>query len=88
MYAIRSYYEVPLLLYGASATSNEASFAFEKLARAGYRNLTVLRGGLKAWRDAGRPLEGEAPEADDDVAGPHLPDDRYSVDLPKSRIVV
>lgn len=35
------------------------------LKRAGFSNVAVLRGGLRAWRADGGPLEGEAPSADD-----------------------
>lgn len=54
----------PVLLYGAGA-SLDAATAAEKLREAGYTDIYVFPGGLQAWRAAGFPLEGTAPEAED-----------------------
>ncbi|MDC0335657.1 YceI family protein [Pseudodesulfovibrio sp.] len=58
----------PLVLYGAGPKSQDCMAAADKLARAGYTNLSVFPGGLEEWRKAGNTLEGEAP---DEVEAPH-----------------
>jgi len=78
--------ETTLLIYGDSETSYEASIAVDKLARAGYRHLVLLEGGLQAWAARGGPLEGENPEglaAHPDLS---LPEGRYRVDAEKSLV--
>ena len=49
-----------IVLYGASENSMEAAVAAEKLQRAGYTDISILEGGLRAWRAAGFPLNGAA----------------------------
>ncbi|HAA03178.1 MAG TPA: sulfurtransferase [Syntrophobacteraceae bacterium] len=76
-----------LVLYGSSTASRDAVTAAEKLARAGYRDLCVLEGGLRAWREAGYPLEGEAPEGLDPwPAKESLADGDFQVDREASFI--
>jgi rhodanese-related sulfurtransferase len=75
--------DTPLVVYGASARSREASVAVEKLRRAGYREVRELAGGLAAWRAAGYALElGEGPA----VAEMALKDGQYTVDGAASRL--
>ncbi len=57
------YPEDSLILYGESIPLPVAAVAVRFLER-GYRQLTVLQGGLAAWRAAGGPLS--SGEADDD----------------------
>jgi polyisoprenoid-binding protein YceI/rhodanese-related sulfurtransferase len=79
--------EAEIVLYGSSAQTLDAQTAADKLHRAGYRNITMLEGGLAGWRAAGWPLEGEAPEQPDDPGtSPILPEGRYTVDGALSRI--
>lgn len=46
-----------LILYDATGTTRSAGLAHERLLQAGYANVSVLSGGLDAWRDAGLPVE-------------------------------
>lgn len=52
----------PIMVYGAGA-SLDAAVATAKLLGLGYRNVRMWPGGLNTWRQAGLPLEGEAPTA-------------------------
>ena len=75
--------DAPLVVYGASANSREASVAVEKLRRAGYREVRELAGGLAAWQAAGYALEqGEGPA----VAEMAVKDGEYTVDGAASRL--
>lgn len=75
--------DTPLVVYGASARSREASVAVEKLRRAGYCEVRELAGGLADWRSAGYALElGEGPA----VAEMVVKDGRYTVDGAASRL--
>jgi hypothetical protein len=53
-----------------------------KLARLGYARVSVLAGGLAAWREAGLPLEGEHGDAGEplDPAWVPLPEGEFRVD--------
>jgi len=50
--------EDAIIVYGSSAKSMDSLTAMEKLIRAGYRNVSVLEGGLASWRENDYPLEG------------------------------
>lgn len=63
--AICAVTDTPLVLYGADSSSLDSRTAAEKLAMAGYSNISVLDGGLERWRQAGYPLAGETPESGD-----------------------
>ena len=76
--------EAQLLIYGNSAASGEAALAVEKLARAGYRNLTVLQGGIEAWQRAGRALAGEDTTAIPTETVDFLPSGRYTINEDES----
>lgn len=52
----------PIVVYGASSNSFDSRTAAEKLSMAGYSNVTVLEGGIERWKQAGYPLDGEAPD--------------------------
>jgi polyisoprenoid-binding protein YceI/rhodanese-related sulfurtransferase len=74
-----------IVLYGSSSSSRDAVTAAEKLIRLGYRDVYVLTGGLKAWREAGYRLEGEEPESPDTWPAALRPTEgRYTVDLAAS----
>lgn len=47
-------------LYVYASTDEEAAVAAEELRTAGYRKVSVLRGGAAAWKAAGFPLETSA----------------------------
>jgi len=77
----------PIVIYGSCATSHEATVAADKLARAGYGDLSVLKGGLDGWQAAGLPVEGSATTHIDDPGTIfRLPDGTYAVDVDKSII--
>ena len=48
----------PIVVYGAGLPSLESAVAAEKLAAAGYTQVTKFAGGLAAWESAGLPVEG------------------------------
>ncbi|MES2468211.1 MAG: YceI family protein [Verrucomicrobiota bacterium] len=48
----------PLVVYGAGLPSLESASAAEKLAAAGYMQVTDFAGGLAEWEAAGLPVEG------------------------------
>ena len=48
-----------IVIYGSSDQSLEEATAAEKLVGAGYRDVSVLQGGLKGWKASGYELEGE-----------------------------
>lgn len=70
-----------LILYDATGTTRSAELAFERLQQAGYAKVSVLAGGLAAWRKEGLPLEVE-----EKVAPLGLRDGPYRVDTEKSTL--
>ncbi|OGU16266.1 MAG: sulfurtransferase [Geobacteraceae bacterium GWC2_53_11] len=46
-----------VVVYDDSGTTMAARTAREKLERAGYRNVAILQGGLRAWQEAGFAVE-------------------------------
>ena len=48
-----------LIVYDATDTTRSAGLARERLQKAGYTNVSVLAGGLAAWRNAGLPVEAD-----------------------------
>ncbi len=75
-----------IVLYGASSASRDAATAMEKLVRLGYSNVLVLLGGIKAWREAGYPLAGDAPEEAGAWPAALPAKGRYDVDVQASSI--
>ncbi len=72
---------VPIVVYDATGTTRTAPLARERLLAMGYRDVSVLEGGLAAWRAAGNPLEpatGEVP------AEPPILDRTYRIDPEQS----
>jgi len=79
--------DAPIVVYGAGADTFDASVAAEKLVRAGYRDVSTLRGGIEYWRKAGYPLEGSAPDAPEaSESRVFLSDGTYLVDTERSVI--
>lgn len=77
----------PIVIYGSCGTSHEATVAADKLTRAGYGDLSVLKGGLDGWQAAGLPLEGSATNLIDDPGTIfRLSNGTYAVDVDKSII--
>lgn len=72
-----------ICVYGAGDDSAEAAMAVEKLQRAGYSNAVAFAGGLAAWQEADRELEGggEGP-SESKVA-----DGRHPIDLAESQLL-
>lgn len=80
--------DAEIVLYGSSSRSLDAVQAAKKLEHEGYRNVSVIEGGLEAWRSQNLPLEGEALDRADE---PHtfvkLEDRTYMIDPESSEIV-
>jgi rhodanese-related sulfurtransferase len=80
--------DTPVIVYGAGEGSLDSREAAAKLIRAGYTDVACFPGGLQAWREAGRPLEGSRPNKEDP---PHpvlaLEPRAYAVLPEESRIV-
>ncbi len=66
-----------IVLYGSSRRSMDALTAAGKLRREGYENISILEGGLEAWRDRGFELEGDQPEITDPETLLRLEDGTY-----------
>lgn len=64
-----------LVLYDESGSSQAAETARAKLERAGYRQVSVLQGGLAAWREAGFAVESMH-----SIPEPAAADGRYLID--------
>ena len=75
-----------IVLYGSSSGSRDALTAAEKLQREGYENISVLNGGLEAWRARKFELEGDQPDMADPETVLRLDDGKYSVDTDQSVI--
>lgn len=76
-----------LVVYGADGEALDAPTAAEKLARLGYLQVHILKGGFAAWRDKGFAVEGTAPgvELEDEDGRPYLPPPgTYGVDVERS----
>lgn len=74
--------ETELIVYDETGTTRTAEVAREKLLRAGYRKVSILSGGLSAWREAGLPVEkGEA-----DISELLPGDGSYRIDPEYSRL--
>ncbi|HJV34982.1 YceI family protein [Geomonas sp.] len=73
----------PIVVYDVSGTTKAAEMARERLAEAGYRDISTLQGGLDAWRAAGLAVEaaegGFLPE-------PSIQDGLYRVDAERSSL--
>jgi rhodanese-related sulfurtransferase/polyisoprenoid-binding protein YceI len=63
-----------IVVYGSSNKSLDAVTAAEKLVGAGYRDVSVLNGGIRDWKVAGYELEGE------DVGALERMDSAYSLE--------
>ncbi len=75
-----------IVLYGSSGRSRDALTAAEKLQREGYDNISVLNGGLEAWRARGFELQGDQPDMADPETVLRLDDGQYRVDIDQSVI--
>ncbi len=71
----------PVVVYDATGSTRAAPLARERLLKAGYRDVSVLEGGIAAWAAAGNPLE---PAAGDEPSEPHLLDRTYRLDPEQS----
>jgi len=77
----------PIVVYGSSRRSRDASVAAEKLGEAGYRNVAAMRGGLAAWASAGFPVEGNGVADALEPEAEFLPADGvYPIDTVRSRV--
>jgi rhodanese-related sulfurtransferase len=71
-----------IVVYDDSGTTLAARTAREKLERAGYRNVTVLEGGLRAWQSAGLEVVSSTAALPPST----LRDGTYRVDVAKSAV--
>ncbi len=76
-----------IIFYDSSQRSRAALVAADKMIRAGYTNVFVLKGGLEAWQTANFPLSGElTTEENDSTTLLQLEDGAYILDTTKSTI--
>lgn len=75
----------PIVVYGADEQTHDATTASDKLQRAGYKQVHILDGGLKAWQTAGFQVDGDAVGVSESQAV--IADGHYQVDIEKSLIV-
>ncbi len=75
--------DTELIVYDATGTTRTAELARERLIEAGYHRVSVLAGGLSAWRQAGMPVETGAEPAPFEAA---LEDGAYRLDPENSRL--
>ena len=75
-----------VVLYGSSSASHDSVTAAEKLMRLGYSKVSVLTGGLAAWKEAGYPLQGNDPYSVDERDHLVLDERSYTVDTGQSII--
>jgi len=86
--AITQNKDAEIVLYGSSSKSMDAVQAAAKLAHDGYRNLSIIEGGIEAWRGLGLALEGAAvDETDDPQTQIKLEDRTYTIEPEESVIV-
>ena len=55
---IAAHKNASIVLYGSDVWTHDAIMAAEKLLRTGYTDVSVLHGGISAWKKKGFPLEG------------------------------
>ena len=72
-----------LIVYDATGTTRAAEAACERLIQAGYANVSILKGGLSAWRSAGLTVESGD---QDDAAEASIKDGTYRVEAEKSTL--
>ena len=71
----------PVIVYGAGGDSLDATTAAEKLAKAGYTNVTAFPGGIAEWKQNNLPLEGTHSET-----GLSTPQGHYELDTETSLV--
>jgi len=69
-----------IVVYDATGSTRAAALACQRLSEAGYRDVSLLQGGLDAWRSAGLPVETGAAVS----LERKLQDGRFAVDTGKS----
>lgn len=75
--------DTELIVYDATGTTRTAELARERLIQAGYTKVSMLSGGLAAWREAGLPLEKGGVTTLPEVT---LKDGLYLIDAENSRL--
>ena len=76
-----------IVVYGSSGKSMDALTAAQKLARAGYKKVRALGGGILEWSSLGFGIEGEEEAIKPDSEVPISIDDKtYMIDLEQSVI--
>ena len=72
----------PIIVYGADSESYESQMAAEKLSRAGYKNVSEYREGIRGWEDLGGSVTRNKPRPPD----PQITDGKHDIDLKESFI--
>lgn len=72
----------PIVVYGADSKSYESRMAAEKLSRAGFKNVSEYREGIRGWEDAGGSVTRNKPRQPD----PQIGDGKRDIDLKESFI--
>jgi rhodanese-related sulfurtransferase/polyisoprenoid-binding protein YceI len=84
--AIAESKKAEIVLYGSSGRSRDSLTAAEKLQREGYINISVLNGGLEAWRERAFELQGDQSDMADPETILRLDDGQYVADIDRSVI--
>jgi rhodanese-related sulfurtransferase/polyisoprenoid-binding protein YceI len=82
--AIENSRKAQIILYGSSSRSRDAVTAAEKLQNEGYENISVLNGGIEAWRARKFEVQGGQTDMSDTDTGLRLDDAKYRVDPDQS----
>ena len=72
----------PIVVYGADSKSYESRIAAEKLSRAGYKNVSEYREGIRGWEEVDGSLTRNKPRPPD----PQISDGKHDIDLKESFI--
>jgi rhodanese-related sulfurtransferase/polyisoprenoid-binding protein YceI len=72
----------PIVVYGADSKSYESRMAAEKLSRAGYKDVSDYRQGIRGWEEEGGSVTRNKPREPD----PRITDGRHDIDLKESFI--
>ncbi len=74
-----------IVVYGADSETMDAFTAAEKLDMAGYKNITILHGGIAGWQAQGLFVEGSHPQESED-SDVFFTDGSHNIDCKQSNI--
>ena len=84
--AIENSKQAQIVLYGSSSRSRDALTAAEKLRNEGYEDISVLNGGIEAWRAQKFQVQGRQTDVSETETVLRLDDGKFSVDTDQSII--